>query len=108
MKTTLKHLVVALYVSVMATFTFASSDPKGDATAKAAMTDGEVRKIDKDGGKLTIKHGEIKNLDMPAMTMVFRVKDPALLDTLKDGDKIKFNAERVGTAYMVTKIEVAK
>ena len=54
----------------------------------AEMTDGEVRKVSKDTGKITLKHGEIKNLDMPPMTMVFQVKDPGLLDKVKPGDKV--------------------
>ncbi len=72
------------------------------AQSASAMTDGEVRKIDKDAGKVTIRHGEIKNLDMPAMTMVFRVKEPVMLDRLKPGDKIKFSAEKIGGQYTVT------
>lgn len=72
------------------------------------MTDGEVRKIDKAAGKLTLKHGEIRNLDMPGMTMVFQVKEPALLDQVKVGDKVKFRAEKVAGVYVVTAIEAAK
>ena len=72
------------------------------------MADGEVRKIDKDAGKMTIKHGELKNLDMPAMTMVFRVKDPAMLDRLQPGDKIKFSAEKIGGQFTVTEFEPVK
>ena len=73
-----------------------------------AMTDGEVRKVDKDAKKLTIKHGEIKNLGMPPMTMVFQVKDPAMLDQVKQGDKVRFHAEQVGSATVVTHIEPVK
>jgi Cu/Ag efflux protein CusF len=73
-----------------------------------AMSEGEIRKVDKDAQKITIKHGPLANLDMPAMTMVFQVKDPALLDKVKAGDKVKFRAEKVGAAYMVTTIEAAK
>jgi Cu(I)/Ag(I) efflux system protein CusF len=69
------------------------------------MTDGEVRKVDKGASKLTLRHGEIKNLDMPAMTMVFQVKDAALLDKVKAGDKVKFRAEKAGSGYVVTAIE---
>jgi Cu/Ag efflux protein CusF len=72
------------------------------------MADGEVRKVDKEAGKLTLKHGEIKNLDMPGMTMVFQVKEPALLDKVKVGDKVKFRAEKAGSGYVVTLIEAAK
>jgi Cu(I)/Ag(I) efflux system protein CusF len=79
------------------------------ATANAAdMSDAEVRKVDKDSAKLTLKHGEIKNLDMPPMTMVFQVKEPALLDKVKAGDKVKFRAEKAASGYVVTAIEVVK
>ncbi|MBL8318386.1 MAG: copper-binding protein [Burkholderiaceae bacterium] len=78
------------------------------AAATADMTDGEVRKIDKEAGKMTIKHGEIKNLEMPAMTMVFQVKEVALLDKVKAGDKVKFRAEKAASGYVVTAIESAK
>jgi Cu/Ag efflux protein CusF len=72
------------------------------------MSEGEVRRVDKDGGKLTIKHGPLANLDMPGMTMVFRVKDPAMLDQVKEGDKIKFVADRVAGAITVLQLEVVK
>lgn len=74
----------------------------------AAMTEGEVRKVDKDAKKLTIKHGPITNLDMPPMTMVFRVSDERVLDTLKAGDKIRFVADKVQGAYTVMKVEPVK
>ena len=74
----------------------------------SAMADGEVRKIDKEQGKVTLKHGPIASLDMPGMTMVFKVADPKMLDTLKQGDKVKFAADKVGGAITVTAIEVAK
>jgi Cu/Ag efflux protein CusF len=74
----------------------------------AALADGEVRRVDKDAKKITIKHGPIANLDMPAMTMVFQVKDPALLEQVKAGDKVKFEAQKLGGAFTVTRIEVAK
>ena len=73
-----------------------------------SMSEGEVRKVDKDAGKLTLKHGPISNLDMPPMTMVFRVKDAAMLDAVKQGDKVKFVAENVGGQIVVTKIEPAR
>lgn len=72
------------------------------------LTEGVVRKVNKDAGKLTIKHGEIKHLDMPAMTMVFQVKDPAMLDQVKEGDKVRFAVESKGGAMTVTKIAPAK
>ena len=69
------------------------------------MTDAEVRKVDKDAGKITLKHGEIKALDMPPMTMVFRVSDPAMLDRVKAGDKVRFTTEKVGGQYTIMTIE---
>jgi Cu(I)/Ag(I) efflux system periplasmic protein CusF len=74
----------------------------------ATLADGEIRKVDKDAKKLTIRHGPIKNLDMPPMTMVFQVKDPAMLDKVNTGDKVKFAADKIGGAYTVTEIESTK
>ena len=82
--------------------------PAAQATTAVAtkdMSDGEVRKIDKDSNKVTLKHGAIKNLDMPGMTMVFQVKDVSLLDKLKVGNKVKFSAENVNGAIVVTTVE---
>ncbi|MEO5843872.1 MAG: copper-binding protein [Caldimonas sp.] len=78
------------------------------AAVTSAMTEGEVRKVDMDTKKLTLKHGEIKNLDMPSMTMVFQVKDPAMLGKVKTGDKVRFSAEKIDGAFTVTNIEAAK
>jgi Cu(I)/Ag(I) efflux system periplasmic protein CusF len=78
------------------------------AGAEAPMSDGEVRKVDKSGGKLTIKHGPLQNLDMPPMTMNFRVKDPVMLDQVKEGDRIKFTAEKLDGALVVTNMQQAK
>ena len=80
------------------------------AMEKAPMkdaTEGEVRKIDKEARKITLKHGPIKNLDMPGMTMVFQVKDVALLDKLVVGDKILFTVEQQQGAFVVTGAEKA-
>jgi Cu(I)/Ag(I) efflux system periplasmic protein CusF len=72
------------------------------------MTDGEVRRIDKEQGKMSIRHGPLVNLDMPAMTMVFVVADRAMLDQVKVGDKVRFHADKIGGQYTVTKIEPAQ
>lgn len=72
------------------------------------MSGGEVKKIDKEAQKITLKHGPIKNLDMPGMTMVFKVAEPSLLDKVKAGDKVKFTAEDQGGALVVTAIETVK
>ena len=77
------------------------------ATAAVAQSDGEVRKVDKEHGKLTLRHGPLQNLDMPAMTMVFKAADPKLLDGLQVGDKIKFTAEKVDGIFTVTAIQPA-
>ena len=76
--------------------------------ASTDMADGEVRKVDKENKKITLKHGVIKSLDMPGMTMVFGIKDAAMLDNLKVGDKVKFKAEQAGSAIVVTDIQMAK
>lgn len=78
------------------------------AAASAQAADGTVTKIDEAQAKVTLRHGPIKNLDMDAMTMVFRVKEPALLKTVKVGDKVTFDADRVDGAITVTRIEKAK
>jgi Cu/Ag efflux protein CusF len=75
---------------------------------QAQAYDGEVLKIDKAQGKLTLRHGELKALDMPPMTMVFRVGSPALLDRVAVGDKVKFDAAKVGGNYTVTAISKAQ
>ena len=79
-----------------------------DQVATADLTDGEVRKVDKETGKITLKHGVIKNLDMPGMTMVFQVKDKALLDKIQTGDKVRFRAETENGKLVVTDIQPAK
>ena len=78
------------------------------AASAGSLAEGEVRKVDKDTGKVTIKHGPLANLDMPSMTMVFRVKEPAMLDQVKVGDAIRFKAEKIGGNYTVTELQSAK
>lgn len=73
--------------------------------AAAPLAEAEVRKVDRAARKVTLKHGPIKNLDMPAMTMVFQVRDPALLDRLVQGEKILFTAEQQQGAYVLTGVE---
>ena len=82
--------------------------PTESAAASSDMADGEVRKIDRETKKITLRHGVIKSMDMPAMTMVFGVRDAAMLDTVKVGDKVKFKAEQTGTAITVTEIQPAR
>lgn len=116
----MKQLHTALFLSaLLAGSAYASSnaglpaamDNSKKDTAVAApteMADGEIRKVDADNKKITIRHGEIKNLDMPPMTMVFQVKDDTLLGKAKTGDKVRFSAEKSGGAFVVTDIQPAK
>lgn len=80
----------------------------GPALATSHASSAEVIKIDKSAGKITLKHGPIKNLDMDSMTMVFRVADPALLDKAKPGDKVRFEADRINGAITITTMNKAK
>ena len=75
--------------------------------AAAQSVSGTVTKVDEPQGKLTINHGPIKNLDMDAMTMVFRAADPAMLKKVKANDKVKFDVERINGQFTVTRIEKA-
>jgi Cu(I)/Ag(I) efflux system protein CusF len=83
--------------------------PAAGSKQGALLADGEVRKVDRDAKKITIRHGPLPQLDMPQpMTMVYQVRDAALLDKAKPGDKVKFEAEKIGGAFVVTRIEPAK
>lgn len=78
------------------------------ALASPALADGEIRKVDKEAAKLTIRHGELKELGMPPMTMIFRVKDKAMLSQVATGDKVRFTVARVDGALTVTTIRSVK
>ena len=93
----LKQVLITLFAALAASAALAQT--------AAPLTEGEIRKVDKEAGKLTIKHGEIKNLEMPPMTMVFRASDPKLMESLNAGDQIGFHAEKVDGQFMVTVIE---
>ena len=80
----------------------------GAQKPSAPLAEGEIRKVDKAAKKITLKHGPIPNIDMPAMTMVFPVKDPALLDRAKPGQKVRFQAEMINGVATVTQIEAPK
>lgn len=86
----------------------AGTSAEASTQTNADMVAGEVRKVDKGANKITLKHGELKNLGMPPMTMVFRVKNPAMLDEVKAGDEVRFAADRVNGAITVTAIEPAR
>jgi len=92
-----------------ATIAFMTATIAQAALAQSEMVDGQVTKIDEAAGKITIKHGPIKKFDMDeGMTMVFRAGDPALLKTVKAGDKVKFDADKINGQFTVTKIQKAK
>ena len=93
----LKQLITIVALGAVAAYSLA-----------ADLTQGEVRKIDKENKKITLKHDAIKNLDMPAMTMVFQVSDAKLLDQVKAGDKVLFAASSEGGKMTVTQIQPAK
>ncbi|MDM0064979.1 copper-binding protein [Variovorax sp. J31P207] len=104
---------LGLLVSLLAVPGLATGQPSGALTAvsnasasdASELTQGEVRKVDKDGKKLTIKHGLLKNLEMPGMTMVFQVKDETVLDKVQVGDKVEFLAEKIDGKFTVTRLE---
>lgn len=90
--------LITIALALTATATFAADLPP---------TDGEVRRVNAAGQEITLKHSDIKNLDMPPMTMVFKVKDAALLGKVKAGDKVRFTADKINGAYTVLSIEPA-
>jgi Cu/Ag efflux protein CusF len=111
MKQNLLYLALSGWLWTVPALAQAASDTNPQPLAQAAsrpasaLTDGEVRKVEKDTGKITIRHGAILNLDMPPMTMVFRVSDPTLLDSVQVGDQVRFAAEKLGVGYTVTLLQ---
>lgn len=109
----MKHLSLALVVALAFTtpaLSLAQSKAEDHSAhhpseAAAPLVSAEVRRVDKAAGKVTLRHEAIPNLDMPAMTMVFTAQKPEVLDTLKVGDKVRFNADKVNGQYVVTSIE---
>jgi Cu(I)/Ag(I) efflux system protein CusF len=79
-----------------------------NATLTDSLSEGEVRRIDKRAKEITIRHGRIPHLGMAPMTMPFPVKDVAMLDRVKAGDKVKFSAEKIGREAVITRIELAR
>lgn len=115
MKTKMKKSNLTLGLAITLTFTgmahatMPAPQPAAAASATEApaaeLADGEIRRIDVENKKLTIKHGPIKSLAMPGMTMVFVLKDEALLNSLKVGDKIRFDAARIEGVFVVTQLQ---
>jgi Cu(I)/Ag(I) efflux system periplasmic protein CusF len=113
--------IQALLIAVTLTTSIATVNAASHAAAPAVstakqemtksnlpLTAAEVRKIDLENKKITLRHGEIKNLDMPGMTMVFQVKDVAMLETVKAGDKVMFTVDKLDGAFVVMSMEKAK
>ncbi len=110
MKSTTLTLIAGLFLMPQFSALAADHDHNGHAmpagqAMEMAWADGTVKKINADAGKVTINHGPLANLDMPAMTMVFRVKDPVWLGQIKPGDRIRFVAERQDGALTVTALQ---
>ncbi|MDS1140161.1 copper-binding protein [Pusillimonas sp. SM2304] len=95
----MNHRVAQALAAALAFTSFYSVN----AVAQEASASGEVRRVDAEGGKVTIKHGAISDLELPAMTLVYKA-DPALLAGIKPGDKVKFTAKRENGQYVVTAI----
>lgn len=86
----------------------AAHHPAGAQAAAQYISEGEVRKVDLEQGKVTLRHGPLTNLDMPPMTMVFTATDKRLLDGVKQGDKVRFNADKKDGGFVVTALEVVR
>lgn len=109
----MKHLILSLGLLLAGSHALAQNktadhDSHHATSTASSMSEAEVRKVDKAAKKITLKHGDIKNLDMPPMTMVFQVKDAALLEQVQAGDKVRFTADKVGGAYIVLTLEPVK
>lgn len=101
-------LVITAAMSLAIAPTAFSQSAKPEPTASAAVSQGEVKKVDAEAGKLTIKHGELKNINMGAMTMVFEVADKAVLSQLKAGDAITFTADNRGGQLSAHDVKIKK
>lgn len=107
-------LLLAFTGGLLATNAWAASDHEhsmamghAEAAAMAPATDGLVQKIDVAAGTLTVKHGPIANLGMPAMTMPYHVKDPSMLSAVKQGDKVRMTVEKIDGVYTIVTLQRA-
>lgn len=101
-------MTAAFSVAAQQATTDHSAHHPAQAVTAAPQSDGEVRKVDLAQGKITLRHGPLANLDMPAMTMVFAVPDRKLLEGVKEGDKVKFTADKKDGVYVVTALVAAR
>ena len=109
-----KHLFSLFLVMFATCFAAVHAQDKHHSHADAVsavsaghMAEGEIKKINRDSKKITIKHGDIQSLDMPGMTMVFQIRDTSLLETFKADDKVKFVIEKLDGAFVVTSMQLA-
>lgn len=111
----MKHLLIAALLGSALSLAQAqhSGHAHGTSPKEAASTpadalpwaEAEVRRVDAGAGAVTLRHGDIRNLDMPPMTMVFKARQPSVLDGIKAGDKVRFTADRIDGTYTVLRIE---
>jgi Cu/Ag efflux protein CusF len=108
----MKNLLIATLLASALAFPAFAAQPAApaDASAEVAapLSQGEVRKIDLAGQKITLRHGPLQSVGMPPMTMVFGVRDAALLEGISVGDKVRFQVEQQGSQYVVTELQAAE
>ena len=105
----IKKLAVSAMLTLGGAMLFVAAQAGNETPLPAStMSEGEIKKVDRDGAKLTIRHGELVNLAMPAMTMVFRVQDPAMLDSVVIGDQVRFVADKIKGTLTVTMLETVR
>ncbi|MCX7673207.1 MAG: copper-binding protein [Thiobacillaceae bacterium] len=102
-----KALIALLIALSSSSIPYGLANPPAAATA-SALAEGEVRRVDRDAGRITLRHGPIASLGMPAMTMAFRVQDAAWLEGLRAGDRVRFEAVHLDGAYVITRLERLK
>lgn len=110
MKRTVATLVLTMTLGLPAWAEMGHSESMshGKAAMGDMMSEGTVKKVDKAQSKITIQHGPLANLDMPPMTMIFRVEDGAMLGQVKPGDRIRFMADKVNGRFTVTRMETVR
>lgn len=103
----MKTLILALALSYLPITTHAAEDAASSKQVELPWVQAEVKKIDVASSRVTLRHGDIPNLDMPGMTMAFRVADPKMLDTVKPGDTVRVTIDRVKGQMTIVRMEAA-
>lgn len=105
----MKQVLQRIFIGLAATFLAGNSPAWADDADRLGRGEGEVRRVDREQGKVTVRHGPIEGMkDMPAMTMVFRTMDPEMLEKMKVGDRIRFTVSRAGGAMTIMSFEPAR